>query len=159
MMLKRLLVPVDFSADSLHALAEAHDLAARFGAGLILLHVVEPVYIADPAVSTETMMLVEERAGIAAHELARIAAGMRRRPRIHTLVLRGAPAQVIVETAARCRVDLIVMGTHGRTGMAPLLIGSVAEKVIRTARCPVLTVRRCRDARRTKRSAPPQRLH
>ena len=59
----------------------------------------------------------------------------------HHLVLRGQAARMIVAHAAACDVDLIVMGTHGRTGLSHLLLGSVTERVLRTAACPVLTIR------------------
>jgi nucleotide-binding universal stress UspA family protein len=70
------------------------------------------------------------------------------------MVKGGVPARVIVDTAKSAGADMIVMGTHGRTGLAHMLIGSVAEKVVRTAGCPVLAVRRAvRKKRAPKRKA------
>jgi nucleotide-binding universal stress UspA family protein len=81
--------------------------------------------------------------------MARLAADLGKKGRsVRTLTKRGSPAQVIVDTAKRNGADLIVMGTHGRTGLAHMLIGSVAERVVRTAHCPALTVRYARRKRR-----------
>ncbi len=68
------------------------------------------------------------------------------------MVATGPPALLIVDTAKDVRADLLVMGTHGRTGVAHILIGSVAEKVVRTAQCPVLTVRGAGRKRRAPKS-------
>jgi universal stress protein A len=139
--IKRILVPIDFSAGSLKALASACDLGQRFGAELVLLHVVEPIYVPDPYVAASPEVL-ETRWNAAKMEMARLRADLERQGRrVRTLVRDGAPSQIIVDTARSTDTDLIVMGTHGRTGLAHMWIGSVAEKVVRTAGCPVLTVR------------------
>ena len=146
MAIKRILVPIDFSRDSVHALAYASDLGAALNAELRLLHVVDQTYLAT---APELMManpkfakLLEDQWRAAEAQMARIAADLGKKGRaVRPLMKRGSPAHVIVETAKRSGVDLIVMGTHGRTGLAHVLIGSVAERVVRTARCPVLTVR------------------
>ena len=147
MAIKRILIPVDFSDDSLKALAYARDFAKPFGAELSVLYVVEPIYYATPAdmyaTSANIALLVEEQRRIGAQQLARINADLKKKgERVRTLLKAGSGAQCIVDTAKSVKADLIIMGTHGRTGFAHMLMGSVAEKVVRTAGCPVLTVRR-----------------
>jgi universal stress protein A len=147
MAIRRILVPVDFSEDAINALAYARDFADRFGAELIILHVVEPIYYATPAdmyvTSPNLSLLLDEQRKAATQQLARLAANLQQKGVRHRTVLKtGVPAQVIVDSAHRPGADLIVMSTHGRTGLAHILMGSVAEKVVRHADCPVLTVRR-----------------
>jgi nucleotide-binding universal stress UspA family protein len=135
--IKRILVPVDFSEDSLHALGAARDLARQFDSELLLLYVIAPIDL----ITVSEVFEDQRRAGDAA--LTRIGADLRAAgQRFRVMVEAGVPARVIVDTAKRSRADLIVLGTHGRTGLAHMLIGSVAEKVVRTASCPVLAVRR-----------------
>lgn len=144
MAIKRILVPMDFSSDSLHALACAAELASSFGAELRLLHVVEPIYVAEPylGISPNVGRFLDEQRRIGKEQLERIAADLKKQGhRVRTAVEYGSPAPVIVDTAKSGGASLIVMGTHGRTGLAHMLIGSVAEKVVRRASCPVLTVR------------------
>ncbi len=153
--IKRILVPVDFSPDSRNALQYAADLAAVFRAGIVTLHVVEPVYVAEPylGVAPEVGILLDEQVRNAKAVLARLATDLKKKgQRIRTMVTAGPPALLIVDVAKDVRADLIVMGTHGRTGLAHLLIGSVAEKVVRTAQCPVLTVRGAVGKRRASKS-------
>jgi universal stress protein A len=159
MAIRRILVPIDFSQDSLHALAYARDLAQSFRAELLLLHVVDQTYLAgapelrlaNPALAK----LLDDQWQIAKTHVAHFGADLESKGQhVQTLVKRGSPAQVIADTAKRTAADLIVMGTHGRTGLAHMLIGSVAEKVVRTAACPVLTVRRAVGKRRTPRQLP-----
>jgi universal stress protein A len=146
MAIKRILIPVDFSDDSLNALAYGRELAKPMGAELTILYVVEPIYYATPAdmyVATPNMAsLLDEQRRVGIEQLARLAADLKKKGVRHrTMLDTGVPAQVIVETARRRRCDLIIMATHGRTGLVHMLMGSVAEKVVRTAPCPVLTVR------------------
>lgn len=142
----RILVPTDFSPASDAALGYARRLAARFGASLHLLHVLEDPsvggafgsesYLADsPDMRTARLNDARERL---AH---RVMPDDRSQVHATPEVIFGRSAQTIVDYAADGDVDVIVMGTHGRSGMAHLLMGSVAESVIRTAPCPVLTVR------------------
>jgi universal stress protein A len=138
----RILVPTDFSKSADDALAYAFSLADQVGATVRLVHVFD-----DPdAVGLYSHMYVpmppEMRAEIMTNvkrELAARAATGRRE--VVSEVLTGAPAAAIVDAATQHQCDLIVMGTHGRHGAAHLLLGSVAERVIRTAACPVLVVR------------------
>ena len=143
--IKRLLVPTDFSPVSDIATEYAIDLAGRFGAAVHLLHVLDDTsyaaaypdgfYVELPSVRKQ---LVEE----ADKKLAALAAGFAARNFTATWqVLSGRPARVIADEAQHRGTDLIVMGTHGRGGFAHLVLGSVAERVLRTAPCPVLAVR------------------
>ena len=147
MPITRILVPVDFYDDSLNALAYARDLATQFGAELLLLHVIEPIHFI-----TESDVYTQQR-HLSTAQLDCIAAELRAQgQRFRTMVRGGIPSKVIGDTAERTRASLIVMGTHGRTGLAHAVIGSIAEKVVRTASCPVLTVRRPgKPTRRTAR--------
>ena len=145
-MFNRILVPTDFSPPSDAALDYARILAGNFGSALQVLHVIDDPTAASEfvpdgfAVSTNGI-----RAGLVAHSRDRLDALMtpvdRARYRAHIETLFGVPAQTIVDYAVAVGAGLIVMGTHGRTGLAHLLMGSVAEQVVRTASCPVLTVR------------------
>jgi len=78
--------------------------------------------------------------------------------RAHTVMLRGTPALRIIEEAKKRRADLIIMGTHGRTGLEHLLLGSVAERVVRLSPCPVLTVRIAAPRRKGRRHGRPAPL-
>ncbi len=156
MAIKRILVPVDFSPDALNALAYARDFAKLFDAELLLLYVVEPIYYATPtdmyATSANVAMLLDEQRHAAAQQLERLGAEMRKaRQPFRTMVKTGAPAHTIIDTAKSGRADMVIMATHGRTGLAHVLMGSVAEKVVRGAGCPVLTVRRTTSKRGTAR--------
>jgi nucleotide-binding universal stress UspA family protein len=142
--LNEILVATDFGAASDAALAYARDLARQFGATLYLLHVAEDVYVrlggdayatALPAMQKD----VEEAARQRLETLARDAAHEVRT--MGTVMTSGTPASSIVQYAREHAVDLIVVGTHNRGAVAHLLMGSVAERVVRTAPCPVLTVR------------------
>ena len=136
----RILVPTDFGPLSDQALTCALTLAHRFGASLHLLHVVNRPLLAEGLAAEASM---SSDTGI---ELDMVEDARRRllaaTPEAATVdVVFGYPATSIVEHASRSRVDLIVMGSHGRTGIAHVLLGSVAEAVVRTAPCPVLTLR------------------
>ena len=139
--IKRILVPTDFSEPADGALTYALDLASKLGATVSLVHVFE-----DPAgihSGAYVPMPAEMRGEILADLRRRMAevAATRGHAELNPRVLIGPAAQSIVEAARDSQADLIVMGTHGRHGMAHLLLGSVAERVVRTATCPVLTVR------------------
>jgi universal stress protein A len=142
----RILVPTDFSAPSDAALATAKEVAERYRASIHLLHVLEDPY-STAAFATEVYGylppgLRESWQRDAEQRLAALLPPAERtRYGGSITVTFGSPARTIIEHAAETGSDLIVMGTHGRGGMAHLLLGSVAERVVRTARCPVLTVR------------------
>jgi universal stress protein A len=138
----RILVPTDFSEGSEHALAYALTLADQVGATVRLVHVFDDPATVIVGSHVYVPMLPEMRAEVLTtigRELTARAATAHRD--VPTEVLTGAPATTIIDTARQHQCDLIVMGTHGRHGVAHLLLGSVAERVIRTAACPVLVVR------------------
>jgi len=146
MKLKRILVPIDFSPTSLKALEHAADLAAPSKAELLLLSVVEPLYPLMPdydgVQSAALGRILDDHREAARKGLERLERRCaKRRLRVRSLVGTGRPFEVIGQAAKRQRADLIVIATHGRTGFSHLLTGSVAERVVRTAPCPVLTVR------------------
>jgi nucleotide-binding universal stress UspA family protein len=139
---KHILIPTDFSASSDHAVDYAMTFASKLQARLTMLHVVElfPLgsteIMAVPEAYSEELKMEAERA--MQSSLARIrAAGLT----VDGVVVHGTPFQEIMEVARAQHVDLIIMGTHGRTGLPHLLLGSVAERVVRLAPCPVLVVR------------------
>jgi universal stress protein A len=142
----RIVVPVDFSAHSEYALEHAAALAKTFGAYVELVHVVEDPFAhggwASEMYLPDITQIRQDAMGDAARQLecTRKAIVDRSIP-VVTTVRMGRPAPTIVEHADAVSADLIVMGTHGRTGFARMLIGSVAEQVVRSARCPVLTFR------------------
>jgi nucleotide-binding universal stress UspA family protein len=122
----------------------ATDLARRYAAKLSIVHVHQPVmYAAPDAFLLRPSNELEEVMTAVGKKLEEIAGSVRGDGtlQIDTKLLQGAPVQEIGRLAADGGYDLIVMGTHGRTGVAHALIGSVAERVVRTAACPVLTVR------------------
>ncbi|MGE0815267.1 MAG: universal stress protein [Vicinamibacterales bacterium] len=144
--LVRLLVPIDFSDTAAAAVKYAVALADGFGAELHLLHVVEQplewqavpemALVSSPAGDAARVQRAEaELAGLLTRE-------ERERYRAVVATAHGAPAAAIVAYAAAHDVDLIVLGTHGRGAVAHLVIGSVAEHVVRRAPCPVLTIPR-----------------
>ena len=141
--LRRVLAPVDFSPSSWLAVAYAEHLAALSGAQLDLLHVVEtlPTYglVDIPPAFPPPSGEVEAEAHEALRDLAREAGGPR--PALATHVLAGHPTIGVLQAAASLCPDLIVLPTHGRSGLKRLVLGSVAEQVVRRATCPVLVVR------------------
>jgi len=144
-MFTRILVPIDFSEPSEAALAYARTIATKFGGRLQLLHVIEDPYRAAYAAEVYVPELAGLRDELIADARVRLKATLE--PTDFTNLnadfeaMIGTPAWTIVEYAKGHDIDLIVMGTHGRGGVSHLLMGSVAEKVIRTAACPVLTTR------------------
>jgi universal stress protein A len=156
-MIKRILVPVDFSDPSLRALDYAIEFSRRIKSQLIVLHVVEPVYYPMAGemygAGIDLANVYEQIERAARMQLSRLAAKLRvRRVAVRTLLSLGTAHQVIIGTASKLKADLIIMSTHGRTGLSHILMGSVAERVVRTAPCPVLTVpgRRSRTPTRTR---------
>lgn len=146
MAIKKILFPTDFSERAQQALKYTVELARPVRAEVIVLFVVEPVYYATPAdlygAAVNLSVLLEEQQRIGREQLTRVTDRLKKQGlRARFLLETGAPHQVIVDTAARIKANLIVMATHGRTGLAHLLLGSVTEKVVRAAACPVLTVR------------------
>jgi universal stress protein A len=142
---KRILVPTDFSDPSAEALATALAFAQTSGATLDLVHVaVEATYALPPPVDVATLpidmskVLARAAEGLAAEEAQVRAAGVA----CETATLVGRPETEIVARATETHAGLIVMGTHGRSGLAHVLLGSIAERVVQHSPCPVLIVPR-----------------
>lgn len=137
--LKRILVPIDFSETSEAALKYGIALARAFGAHLYLLHV--PEHPGEAAEAEYPIGLFETMQNAAHDRLGHLLTDAETRElRPDSTMRMGVPCDEIVRFAQERNIDLIVMGTHGRTGIARVVIGSVAEKVVRKAPCPVLTV-------------------
>lgn len=133
-----ILHPTDFSEHSEFAFRVAAALARDYNARLILLHVLPPpmvIYAGGP-VPAETWPSVDE-----ARESLRNMEGRTHHVRVESLVMEGDPVDMILRAAEETHSDVIVMGTHGRSALTRLLMGSVAELVIRKAPCPVLTAK------------------
>jgi nucleotide-binding universal stress UspA family protein len=141
---KRICCPIDFSDASRAAMEMAADLSRRFGADLVLLHAYPvPGYtFPDGSVVASPKMLQDLAEGAQRHleewrgEAERLGA-----PRVATAKSAGDAAKEIVSFARDEGVDLLVLGTHGRSGLEHALMGSITERVLRKAHCPVLTVR------------------
>lgn len=156
-LIRSILVPTDLSAESRRAVDFAVLLADKFEATLELLHVWEPLRYLPPdamlAVPGWSPLSVEDFARQEARrELEELARSLRKEGRLlRTRLEVGAAAPTILDVAGEA-FDLVVMGTHGRTGLSRLVLGSVAQKVVAGAPCPVLTVRgeleKEREARR-----------
>lgn len=141
--LKRILLPTDFSDYSANATKYACELATRFDAELHLLHALEiqsttPSFVmglAIPSYTHESQAAVEKAmTGVLDSQWSA------NRTVVHAIV-EGSPKVEIIQYARKHAIDLIVLATHGRTGLSHVIMGSVAEAVVRTAPCPVLTVR------------------
>lgn len=144
MEIKRILYPTDFSEGSLAAVPLLVDLVKKYGAKLYILHVVYDIaktsgwYV--PHVSMDE--LYKDMEAAAKKELERCCLEeLRGYKDIERIVLKGIPDDEILKFAEQNQIDLIVIGTHGRKGLDRVLFGSTAAKVVRNAKCPVLTVR------------------
>ena len=144
-MITKILVPSDFGESSAGALDYAKSLAGTYNASLHLLHVVHDP-IGRPAGGDALGVPIERLIAQATDEAERgfaaaMSPGEQAKFRAQTAVEVGSPVNKIVEYAQAQDIDLIVMGTHGRGALAHAILGSVAERVVRFAPCPVLTVR------------------
>jgi nucleotide-binding universal stress UspA family protein len=137
--IKQILVATDFGEPAEHALEVAIALAEKLGEpALTLVHV---QYIPRPLYDVEAVWPTEAMATSARKALDVVLARAKKRyPKCEAVLLWGAPAEQIVQTATRRGADLVVIGTHGRTGLPRMLLGSVAERVTRTCPVPVLAV-------------------
>ena len=142
---KRICCPIDFSDASRAAMEVAADLAKRFGAELVLLHAYPiPGYTFPDGSVVASPKMMQDLAEQAQRHLEEWRADAERlvgAPRVTAATAVGEPAAEILETAKARSADLVVVGTHGRTGLEHALMGSIAERVVRRAHCPVLTVR------------------
>jgi nucleotide-binding universal stress UspA family protein len=142
--IKKVLVPIDFSDYSKSALKYAVNFAKTFNAEIILVYVVEPVIyppdfsmgqIAMPSINAEW----DDRAKDELQKLAK--SDITGTENVKTVIKTGKPFIEIIETAKEEDVDIIIIATHGHSGVEHILFGSTAEKVVRKAPCPVLTLR------------------
>lgn len=145
--IRTILVPTDFSDLSVEAVRYAMSLAGMYGADLHLLHVVDdaPV-LAFHTMEMTTEYVIEDTTRTAEQHLQEFARAhsVHGREGVTLAVRRGNPYDEIIRYAAEAKADMIVMATHGRTGLAHVLLGSVAEKVVQHADIPVLTVKPAR---------------
>ncbi len=152
--IQTIVVPTDFSPASDRAVDYAAALASPFGATLHLLHVVEEPFLAGGGWEWYIPSARAVREKLTSDSLARLSKIadrlIERGLSVTTGVAYGAPAEGIVTSAGECLADLIVMSTHGRSGVPHLVLGSVAERVIRSAHCPVLAVRETREVKTTR---------
>ncbi|MFQ5738766.1 MAG: universal stress protein [Acidobacteriota bacterium] len=141
---KKILAPTDFSQSSLKAVERAAELAAHFASELCLVHVHAPVPAMPPDLNYGFELPVYDDGALSrAEERLREVVEKSLSPdlMVRTFVQYGDPAREITRIAEEERLDLIVIATHGLTGWRHLVFGSVAEKVLRSAPCPVLTLR------------------
>ena len=137
--IERILCPVDFSDTSRHAIEHAGAIAGWYGARLTVLHVYSPIFMPVPGLPAPTNRVPDvERQRV--HDEAGAFVRASGIAGVDVDVCVGQPVAVVLERAATLATDLIVMGTHGASGFEHLILGSVAEKVLRRAPCPVLTV-------------------
>jgi nucleotide-binding universal stress UspA family protein len=146
---KKILVPTDFSQHAAEALSAAADLAGRYDAAITIVHAYEPLAytLADGYMMLSPQqhadVLTEFSKSLAVAKSSALAAGARA---VETEQLQGVAASEIVERARSGGFDLIVMGTHGRKGISHAVLGSIAERVLRHAPCPVLVVKAAEPA-------------
>ncbi len=144
MQIKTILFPTDFSQGARAAMDHAVSLARDYHARLILLYVIQDISIAEWYIPSSLSVtdLIEDMQKSAAKEMDKWAAEVSKHVKdVEKMVVRGVPFVEIIRIAKEKDVNLIVIGTHGRTGIDHMLFGSTAEKVVRKAPCPVLTVR------------------
>ena len=138
---KKILCPTDFSEASYEALKAANELALHFSAELYLIHIVSPIVPASPDFAPSVLPLAEMEASAekSLQEVAqqRVSKGLN----VRQIIVLGEAADEIIRVSEQEKVDLIVIATHGQTGWRHFVFGSVAEKVVRLAPCPVLTIR------------------
>jgi len=149
--LKKILFPTDFSEPSREALKSAVEMAEHFAAELCILHVIAPIPVADPSIMGSAVGALDrfdidsyqldllEHLKKVLHEMVEqnVPSGLATK----SIVEMGSAAKVITDIVASEKIDLIIMATHGLTGISHLFLGSVAEKVVRRSPVPVLTIR------------------
>jgi nucleotide-binding universal stress UspA family protein len=140
---KNILVPVDFSECSEHALDYAVELAAKLDARIHLLNVIGVPALGVPELGVAvTSTIIESVVHGNQEALDKLVDGRKDKMKLGEVMLRTGDARdVILKACEEVDADLVVMGTHGRRGLRRALLGSVAESVVRTAPCPVLTIR------------------
>jgi universal stress protein A len=149
---KKVLCPTDFSQHSYEALKVANELALKFGARLYLLHVIAPVPIITATGTPMTAGIGPSEFNVPFYQQELKTSAVRKlrelvkrripkKLKVQSIVVHGNAADEIVRTAKKEKIGLIVIATHGETGFRHFIFGSVAEKVVRLAPCPVLTIR------------------
>jgi len=142
----KILCPTDFSEPSYKALEIANELAKHFNAEIILIHILSPVFVYPAATVSPGFSKASEITDVDRDEMAYKSLSMTMKEKVsdsikaRTIIGKGNPAEEIVRSAREEKADLIVIGTHGFTGWRHLILGSVAEKVVRLAGCPVITI-------------------
>ncbi len=144
MKVERILFSTDFSEGSFHALPFATDMAKHYNAKLYILHVVYDIarvtgwYV--PHISTEE--IYKEMVSWADKEMEKCCVeDLQGFTNVEKVIARGVPSEEIIKFATEKEIDLIVIGTYGRTGLDRIIFGSTAERVVRRAPCPVMTVK------------------
>ena len=139
---RKLLVPTDFGEPSEKALAYAIELAKKLEGEVVVLHTFDLPIVGFPDGAMVATPEMSTRISTAAQEGLARTVGLHQNAGISvtSLLKQGEPWQTIIDTAKESGADMIVMGTHGRTGLGRVLLGSVAEKVVRTSTVPVLTI-------------------
>jgi universal stress protein A len=142
-MIKNIMVPIDFSDYSKNALRYAVQFAKSFKSKIFLIYVVEPmIYPADFSMGQVAIPSADiDLQGRAEEELEKLASEIRNDLEVEAIIKTGKPFFEINDAAKEKDIDLIIIATHGHTGVEHLLFGSTAEKVVRKAPCPVLTLR------------------
>lgn len=139
--IQKILCPIDFSAPSRNALRYANEFAKAMNAKITLMHVIQP----QPITADINVPYIPPEVDLeknAKEDLERvIKADIHEGISVEPLIAFGLPSDCIIEQAKKEDADLIILGTHGRTGISRLLMGSTAESVIRHAKCPVLVVK------------------
>jgi universal stress protein A len=141
MNIQHILVPVDFSEGTQTTLDCARELAGKFAARVTLLHIVQPIFPPVTEVAFTFEKQAREMQDEAERQLRDLAGSLPSGANAETVLDTGVPWDCIVERAGKLGADLIVMGTHGRSGLKHLWLGSVAERVVQHAPCAVLVVR------------------
>ena len=144
MQIKTILFPTDFSNGARAAMDHAISLAKDYNAKLVLLYVIQDISIAEWYIPSSISVtdLVEDMQKSAWNEMNKWNTEVSAKVKdVEKMVVRGVPFVEIIKTAKNKNADLVVIGTHGRTGIDHMLFGSTAEKVVRKSPCPVLTVR------------------
>ncbi len=144
MKIEKILFPTDFSEGSYHALPYVVDLAKHYNAKLYIIHVIHDIFKATdshiPHISSDE--IYKEISDWAGKEIEKCCVeALRGLQNVEKMVLKGVPYEEIIKLAEKEEADMIVIGTYGRKGLERLLFGSTAEKVVRNAPCPVMTVR------------------
>lgn len=143
--LERILMPTDFSSSSENAMRYAVSFAKEYNAELIVLHVVQEPHrlrrVTQKSAEEKIDKIIAAEIGVVKKAMEQFVKDFGEEFKVKKLIKSGIPVVEIVESAKEENVDLIVMGTHGQTGTRHALIGSVAERVVRNAVCPVFTVK------------------